>query len=169
VTSPPDPFAAPDPNAPAPAPATPAQDPAPLPPAPYGQAYGQATAPYGSAPPAAGARNGLGTAALVLGILAVITFWTVVGAILLGIAAIVTGALGRGRAQRREATNGGVALAGLILGVVSIVLLAGVIALGLSFLNSDSGKNLRSCLNDAGSSQEAQQACADKFQNDFNN
>ncbi|MGW7099197.1 DUF4190 domain-containing protein [Streptomyces sp. NPDC054838] len=66
--------------------------------------------------------NGFGVAALVLGILAVLACPTMFGSVVFGIVAVVFGALGRGKANRGEATNGGVALAGLICGVVGIVI-----------------------------------------------
>ncbi|MEU7426928.1 DUF4190 domain-containing protein [Streptomyces sp. NPDC040750] len=73
-------------------------------------------------------RDGLGTASLVLGILASIGFllWPV--ALVLGILAVIFGAIGRGKARRGEATNPGVALAGLICGAVGIVLVLGLFA-----------------------------------------
>src|SRR5665213_3215703 len=58
---------------------------------------------YGT--PATGVRNGLGTTALVLGVIAVVLSWTVVGGIILGVLAVVFGIVGRGRAKRGEATN----------------------------------------------------------------
>ncbi|KOV66164.1 integral membrane protein [Streptomyces sp. MMG1121] len=69
--------------------------------------------------------NGLGTAALVCGILAAVGFlmWPI--ALVLGILAIIFGAIGRGKAKRGEATNPGMALAGLICGVAGIVLMVG--------------------------------------------
>ncbi|ALC22742.1 DUF4190 domain-containing protein [Streptomyces pristinaespiralis] len=70
------------------------------------------------------ARNGLGTAALVLGIIglvfAVIPFLFWIGTIL-GLLALILGIVGRGRAKRGEATNKGVALAGTVLGLVGII------------------------------------------------
>ncbi|MGW7051784.1 DUF4190 domain-containing protein [Streptomyces sp. NPDC054887] len=75
--------------------------------------------------PAAQARNGLGTAALILGIIGALSglvpffFWL---AGILGIIALVMGLAGRGRAKRGGATNKGVALAGAILGLVSLVM-----------------------------------------------
>ncbi|MES4889092.1 DUF4190 domain-containing protein [Streptomyces sp. NPDC096012] len=77
--------------------------------------------------------DGLGTASLVLGILASIGFllWPV--ALILGILAIIFGAIGRGRARRGEATNPGVALAGLICGVAGIVLVLGLFAFAIAF------------------------------------
>ena len=156
MSTPQDPFAAPDPDAPPP------QHPAE--PAPYGAAS-PAPGPYGQQP--VQARNGFGTAALVLGILALVSSITVVGGILLGLVAIVFGALGRGRAKRGEATNGSSATAGLVLGIVALVVAGGLIAVGASFLNSDEGQKLRDCLQQAGSDPAAQQQCQVDFQRDF--
>ncbi|MGW6571462.1 DUF4190 domain-containing protein [Streptomyces sp. NPDC054945] len=72
--------------------------------------------------------NGFGIAALVLGILAVIGCITSFFAVALGIAAVVFGTLGRGKASRGEADNGGMALAGIILGAIGILLGALMIA-----------------------------------------
>jgi len=104
---------------------------------------------------------------LVLGILALVSSITVVGGILLGLVAIVFGALGRGRAKRGEATNGSSATAGLVLGIVALVVAGGLIAVGASFLNSDEGQKLRDCLQQAGSDPAAQQQCQVDFQRDF--
>ncbi|GGT39908.1 hypothetical protein GCM10010271_49900 [Streptomyces kurssanovii] len=86
----------------------------------YGQAAGWQQQP----------ANGMGITAMVLGILSVCLFCLYgVVAIVLGILALIFGILGRKRAQRGEATNGGMALAGIILGVCGIVIGAVVIAL----------------------------------------
>ncbi|MGW0568095.1 DUF4190 domain-containing protein [Streptomyces tauricus] len=71
--------------------------------------------------------NGLGTASLVLGIVAAVGFclWPV--ALACGILALVFGGIGRARARRGQATNAGQALAGIICGAVGI-------ALGIAFL-----------------------------------
>ncbi|MCB5183016.1 DUF4190 domain-containing protein, partial [Streptomyces antimicrobicus] len=76
--------------------------------------------PYGAY--AAPRSNGFGVASLVLGILSVVGCVASFFGILAGGLAIVFGALGRGKASRGEADNGGVALAGLILGIVGVVL-----------------------------------------------
>ncbi|WUR79835.1 DUF4190 domain-containing protein [Streptomyces phaeochromogenes] len=87
--------------------------------------------------------NGLGTAGLVLGIIAAVGFclWPV--ALACGILAVIFGAIGRGKARRGEATNPGQALAGIICGAVGIAL---AIAFVVVFLivpddsdNDDSG------------------------------
>ncbi|MEV6756459.1 DUF4190 domain-containing protein [Streptomyces sp. NPDC051214] len=66
--------------------------------------------------------NGMGVAALVLGIVSAAVFCLWPLAIVLGILAIIFGAIGRGRARRGEATNPGQALAGIICGAAGIVL-----------------------------------------------
>lgn len=66
--------------------------------------------------------NGMGVAALVLGIVSAALFCLWPLAIVLGILAIIFGAIARGRARRGEATNPGQALAGIICGAAGIVL-----------------------------------------------
>ncbi|MFG2605054.1 DUF4190 domain-containing protein [Streptomyces sp. NPDC048514] len=99
----------------------------------YGGSYPVANG-YGwpAVPPAP--SDGMGTASLVLGILASIGFlmWPV--APILGILAIIFGAIGRGRARRGEATNPGVALAGIICGAAGIVLVLGLFAFVIAFV-----------------------------------
>jgi hypothetical protein len=128
---------------------------------PGGQPWG--SAPYGSGGPAGPARNGLGVAALVLGLLALLTSVTIVGGIVLGLAAIVLGALGRGRARRGEASNGGTATAGIVLGVLGAVLAVVLLAAGVALFQSDQGQELVDCLERAGSDTAAQQACQREF------
>lgn len=133
------------------------QDPA------YGQGgYGQG-APYGGYPPAYGQerpkRNGLGIAALVLGILSIVLFFTVIGGIVLGIAAIVLGFIGRGRAKRGEASNGGMAIAGILTGLIGILIPVGIAVAAALFFNSTTGRQLTDCLNRAGNDQAAIARC----------
>ncbi|MFF0426034.1 DUF4190 domain-containing protein [Streptomyces sp. NPDC004520] len=79
-------------------------------------------------PPAAAPqamRNGLGTAALILGIIGTVSgfiplfFWL---AGILGLIALVLGLVGKGRVKRGEANNKGVALTGAILGLAALIL-----------------------------------------------
>ncbi|MGA5518703.1 DUF4190 domain-containing protein [Streptomyces pseudogriseolus] len=137
-----DPFASPPPTAAG------AGSAAPVPPPPIGPEgpgqvpYGYPHAGYAGAPAPgypggwAGAAaplpsNGMGVASLVLGIIAAAAFclWPV--AIVLGLLAVIFGAIGRGKANRGEATNGGQALAGVICGAVgsALALAFGIIVL----------------------------------------
>ncbi|MFF3330058.1 DUF4190 domain-containing protein [Streptomyces sp. NPDC002888] len=88
------------------------------PPVGYPQAHGYGMPPQPS--------NGLGTTGLVLGIIGVVcsvTFFLWFFGVILGILAIIFGAIGRGKANRGEATNKGAATAGLVCGIVATVIL----------------------------------------------
>ncbi|AVZ75596.1 hypothetical protein SLUN_28720 [Streptomyces lunaelactis] len=102
-------------------------------PAPFGHA--PAADPYGGGYPGYPAyqggynqgwqpapANGMGITAMVLGIIATVLFCFYGLGIILGILALIFGFIGRGRAQRGEATNGGMALAGIILGAIGTVI-----------------------------------------------
>lgn len=127
----------------------------------YGQQqYG--APPYGT-PVAAAPKNGLGIAALVLGILALLTGWFLLGA-LFGLIAIVLGIIGRRRASRGEATNGGMALAGIVLGVLGI-LSAVFVAVTVASLFGEQFSSLTDCLNQA-DTQAAVEQCQSDFEQD---
>lgn len=72
-------------------------------------------------------RNEVGVASLLVGIVALMTCWLLIG-VPFGIAAVITGDVGRRRVQRGEANNPRIALAGMVLGAVAIV--AGLAAIG---------------------------------------
>ena len=129
------------------------------PPADYGQPPGYAPPGYG---PGYGYRqpsNGMGVAALVLGIIGAVGSLIVIGAAL-SVLAIIFGAIGRSKAKRNEATNGGMALAGLILGILGCVIAGAIIAFYAA--NEDDFKNYEAC-KAAATSQAELQACADEF------
>ena len=90
---------------------------------PYGGAYPPPPMPYGDYYAGAPAvmRNGLGVAALITGILGLFGSCSVVFGVLLGIAAIIMGLVARGRVKRGQASNGGMATAGIVLGVLAII------------------------------------------------
>ena len=70
----------------------------------------------------ASASNGFAVAALVLGILSLVMFFTIWLPFLLGVLAIVFGALGITRANRIGGKQKGLAIAGLVCGAVGMVL-----------------------------------------------
>lgn len=108
---------------------------------PYGPSpHGQYPPTYGGSPygnPYGAPSNGLGLAAMILGILSIPFGPFCIGAIA-GIVAIVLGFIGRSRVGRGEATNGGQALAGIICGAVGLVVTIGLVALFV-VLNSHQG------------------------------
>lgn len=77
----------------------------------------EAPAPIGNAAP----RNGMGTAALVLGIIGLVLLCAYGVGIILAVIAIVLGVIGLRRVKKGVATNRGMALIGVVLGIVTLV------------------------------------------------
>lgn len=155
MTAPQDPFA------------TPGGEPAGPPPPAYGQQPGFPPPAYGQQqfgmPPPAGNRNGLGTASMVLGILSLVTWFLLIGGVF-GVVAVVLGALGRGKAKRGEASNGGMALAGIVTGALGILLTVLVVVGVAALFSTGEFSNLTDCLQDAGGDQEAIDDCQRQFE-----
>ena len=80
--------------------------------------------------------NGLAVASLVLGIVGAALFWTLVGGFVLGLLATIFGAIGLSKA-RRGAPNKGMATAGLVLGILT--LLASLFILSTAVVSFGSG------------------------------
>lgn len=112
-------------------------------------------------------RNGMGIAALVLGLFALLLSWTIIGGIIFGLLALIFGLLGRGRAKRGEATNGGMSIAGLVLGVVGALISIGLVVLGVSLVNSPAGQDYRQCIEQSGGDPAEIQQCAEEFSRDI--
>ncbi|PHQ49002.1 hypothetical protein BLA24_23145 [Streptomyces cinnamoneus] len=128
-------------------------------PAPPAQAFGTgpyAQGPYGPTAYATGAygypgpsygpgwpgmtpapNNGFGVAALVLGIIGTVLSWTIVFGVICSVLAIVFGAIGRSKVSTGEGTNGGQALAGLILGGVGLLATACFLAFYITHDDGD--------------------------------
>jgi len=126
------------------------------------QQYGQQPQQYGQGYPAQGGydgrpapKNGMGIAALVLGVLALLTGFFIIGG-LFGLVAIVLGIIGSRRAKRGLATNRGMAITGVILGVIGVLLTVAVLAFG-AFV----GSQVQDCtqLAASGASEEQIQQC----------
>ena len=94
-----------------------------------GQGFGQPG--YGAGPTP---TNGLAIAALVLGILALLTFFTIFGGILLGLLAIVLGAIGVSKSKQLNGSGKGLAIGGIVTGVIgallSLLIVGGLFAFG---------------------------------------
>lgn len=140
--------------------------PYPHPAGPYPGGYPAPPLPY---PSRIGPRNGLGIASLVIAIVALLFVWSVLGGVILGIIAAAIGFAARTRVQRGEADNGGVAIAGIVLGILAIVvgLLFTVIWVGL--LRDVGADDYMECLEKAGSDPVKQQQCADRFRQQIEN
>ncbi len=86
------------------------------PPQPYG---------YGGVPPGYGVRqprNGLAITSMVLGIIGVATCWLTFPGIIFGILAMIFGGVGLARARTDRVSNKGMAIAGLVTGVLAVVI-----------------------------------------------
>ena len=139
-----------------------------VPPGPYQGAYPPPPLPYGGeyypGAPVPAPRNGLGVAALVLAILALVASCSVVGGLILGIAAVILGFLARGRVTRGEANNGGIALTGIILGSLAVVISLAFIAMYVGIFNNYGGREMITCVQEAGGDNTKVQECMDAFQ-----
>ena len=111
--------------------------------------------------------SGLAVAALVLGVLALITCWTVIGGVLGGLLAIVLGFFALSRVKRGLGGGRGMAITGIVLGALGLVLAVALVSVGLSFLNSDTGQQLQECLQKAGDDMAAQEQCRRELQDDL--
>jgi hypothetical protein len=108
-------------------------------------------------------RNGMGTAALVLGIVGLVLALIVVGG-LPGLIAVVLGVVGLLRVRRGEANNRGVAIAGIVTGALAIVV-AVVVGVFLAE-NADEIEDLGDCLEDADTEQQRDD-CANRFEDEL--
>jgi hypothetical protein len=126
--------------------------------------------PYsGFAPPPTGPRNGLGTAALALAIVGLLFCWTVAGGVILGLCAVIIGFVGQGRVKSGEATNGGVAISGIVLGFLAIIVSLVFIAIWIGLFDAVGGTDYFDCLSKAGSDDKAVQHCAYQFRDRLTN
>jgi hypothetical protein len=144
----------------------------PPPPQPYSGGYPGYPGPdgmggYGQPPVAP--KNGLGIAALVVGILSLPAVLTVFGGFVLGLVAIVLGVIGYRRAKKGAATNGGIAIAGAVIGLLGIVLNAALIAFGVWGFLQVGGGDYFDCMQQAGNDTSAQMQCEDEFRGNLEN
>jgi hypothetical protein len=120
--------------------------------------------PYsGYAPPPVAPKNGLGIAALVVAIIGLVFCWTVVGGVILGVSAVIIGFVARGRVKRGQATNGGVAIAGIVLGFLAIIVSLVFIPIWIGMFEGMGGTDYVDCVSKAGQDPDAIQKCADQF------
>ncbi|WP_455352138.1 DUF4190 domain-containing protein [Streptomyces sp. SYSU K217416] len=119
--------------------------------------------------PAAGVKrsNGVAIAALVLGVAAILLFWTVFGGIVLGLVAVILGIVGARKARGGRAPHGKMAIIGAVLGALGLIASVVIIAIGASILNSDEFKDFNDCVQHA-ETQSERDACEKDFNQDMN-
>ena len=114
-------------------------------------------------------RNGMGVAALVTGVvalvLAILVLFFPIAAIL-GILAIIFGLIGMGRASRGEADNRGQAIAGLITGLLAlIVAIVFTVSIGTFFVQHQNDfRKFGNCMLGADNAS-ARRACGEELTN----
>ncbi|MCP9989168.1 MULTISPECIES: DUF4190 domain-containing protein [Streptomyces] len=114
-------------------------------------------------PDAGGKRgNSLAIAALVLGVAALLLFWTVFGGVVLGLAAVVLGVAGARAARGGRAPHGGMAVAGAVLGALGLIASVVIVVLGASAFDSKEFRNFSECIEHA-ETQGERDACKDDF------
>lgn len=87
----------------------------------HGDAHG-----HGGAP--AAAKNGLGIAALVVAVIALIFCWLPFIGGIIAIIGLILGFIARGRVKRGQATNGGMALAAVIISALALIINIAIVA-----------------------------------------
>lgn len=116
-------------------------------PDPYGHdPYGQGA--HGQPPVPAAPRNGLGLAALIVGIVSLlVALIPVVGLVggLGGVVAIVLGVIALVRVRRGVATNRGVSITGVVLGGLAVVAAVVWLVVIFVFAGSDTFQNFADC------------------------
>jgi hypothetical protein len=130
-----------------------------------------AGAGYGAYPPTRPRRNGVGTAALVFGVVAlvlvVLILFSPLG-VLLGLVAVILGILGIVRVNQGQADNRGQAVAGLVTGGLALVIgLVFVVSIGSFFAtNVNDFRRFGRCMEQA-TSDPARRSCAERLSTDL--
>jgi hypothetical protein len=116
-------------------------------------------------------RRGAGMAitALILGILALLLFWTVVFGVLFGLVALILGPIASGRAKRGLSSGRGMAITGAILGLLGLLGSIAIAAIFGVFFFHSGGKTYTDCVKDAHGNEAKLQKCADDFQHRLEN
>ena len=108
------------------------------------------------------------TAALVFGMIALVTSFTVIGGVLFGLLALAFGVIGSRRAKRGLAFGRGRAIAGILTGLLGLIIAIALVGFGVSILNTPAGKDLKNCLSKAGTNASAIQTCRQQYDSSTN-
>lgn len=129
--------------------------------------------PYGTDPsgaaPTRSLPTGMAVASLVLGILGLLTSAFLLGG-LLGLVAVILGVIALSKIKRGEAGGRGMAVGGIITGILAMLVTILIVAtVGAFFANNkDDIDSLTECLNRANNNQTEIQACQDEFERRVN-
>jgi predicted PurR-regulated permease PerM len=104
----------------------------------------------------------MGIAALILGVLALLFSWTVLGGFIFGVLGIVFALIHNSRVRRRRATGAGMGLAALVMSVIAVAIAAALVAVG-AWLFGTRSDNYVDCVNNANGNQQEIQHCIDRY------
>ncbi|MBO0856792.1 MAG: DUF4190 domain-containing protein, partial [Nocardia sp.] len=108
--------------------------------------------------------KGMAVTALVLGVLALLTCWLVIGGLLFGLFAVIFGAIATVKARRGTAAGGSAALVGLIFGLLSMIAAIVIAVIGVNFFVHHGGRDFVDCVDRAKGDQTKIEQC----QHDWN-
>lgn len=131
-------------------------------PQPQPGAYGE---PYSTRP-----KNGLAVVALVFGIVALLVCWIPVVGLVLAVVGLILGIVGLRRARKGLATNRGVALGAVVVGVVATVasLVATVLIGWFAYTAwNNGGAEYANCAAQAGQNEAALEQCEQQYGNEI--
>ncbi|MFJ8668918.1 DUF4190 domain-containing protein [Streptomyces sp. NPDC093600] len=111
--------------------------------------------------------NGLAIAALVLGVAALLLFWTVFGGIVLGLLAVIFGIVGARKARGGGAPHGKMSIVGAVLGGLGLIGSVVILAIGASVLNSDEFESFTDCVQHA-KTESDREMCEKNFDRNVN-
>jgi hypothetical protein len=83
--------------------------------------YVSAEPPPDSEAPTGRPSNAIGIASLIIGLVALLASFTVAGGLMLGALAAILGVIARAQVRHGQASNGDVAMTGIVLGVLAIL------------------------------------------------
>ncbi|OCC12479.1 DUF4190 domain-containing protein [Streptomyces sp. PTY087I2] len=122
--------------------------------------------PYGGPPPAR--TNGFAVAALVLGLLACLFFWTIVGGLLLGLLAVVFGVIAALRTRQGRAPRRVMAIVGAAFGALGLIGSAVFLVVAISVFDSQEFKDFENCM-DRAYGRAAEDRCTEDFIDELTN
>lgn len=113
--------------------------------------------------------KGLAITALVFGIIALILCWTVVVGIVAGLIAVIVGIIAWVKARRGTAGGGGMAIAGLVLGLLGLIAAIVLVAVVGTWFVNNGGDDFVDCVNNANGDQDKIQQCQDDWNETLEN
>ncbi len=113
--------------------------------------------------------RGLAITALVLGLLALLSCWTLFGGVVFGVLGLIFGLIAIVKARRGTAAGGGVAVTGTVLALLGLI---GAIVIGVvagNWVMNHGGTDYKTCVQQANNDQAKLQKCSDDLKSSLQN